>query len=192
MYHTPQRRHVLGLDLGQAQDHTALAMISWQLMPLPTWGTRPPPVHYDVPTLQRWPVGTSYRDIISALKTFMCAPPLDQAPATLIIDETGVGLPVAQMFLDALVRGGVKGFCCAVAITDGHDVIHHGESRWRVPKKVLVSDLQVLFQSRRLHVAAGLPEAQTLMKELQCFRTKVTAVRSDTLESWREREYDDL
>jgi hypothetical protein len=79
-----------------------------------------------------------------------------------------------------------------VTISDGHEVKHTGAGLWQTPKKTLVSILQVLLRSRRLRVSTGLPEAQTLMKELQAFRAKITPVRNDTLESWREREYDDL
>jgi hypothetical protein len=186
------RRFVLGLDLGQAQDYTALAVVQWQLVPWPAPGTLLPHPHYNVPTLKRWPAGTPYRDIVNTLANFMRAAPLSASCPTLVIDETGVGRPVAQMIYDGLVRAGVEGGCCAVTISDGHEVKHTGDSLWQVPKKTLVSVLQVLLQNRRLHVSAGLPDAQMLVKELQAFRAKITPVRNDTLESWREREYDDL
>lgn len=41
-------------------------------------------------------------------------------------------------------------------------------------------------------LAVSLPETETLVRELQAFRTWPTTLRSDTLELWREREYDDL
>jgi hypothetical protein len=186
------KRYVLGLDLAQPQDYTALALIEWQLSPPPGSGAYVTPPHYNVRTLSRWPMGTSYRDIIAALTAFLRTPPLDKAVPTLVIDDTAVGLPVARMVFEGLARAQLNGACCGVTITDGHDVQHHASARWHVPKKVLVSTLQVLLQARRLLVAAALPEAQTLLKELQAFRSKVTAVRTETLESWREREYDDL
>jgi hypothetical protein len=60
-----------------------------------------------------------------------------------------------------------------------------------VPKKELVSTLQVLLQARRIRVAPSLPGAQTLVRELQNFKKKFPAV-SDPFEAWREGPHDDL
>src|SRR5438552_4171922 len=64
---------------------------------------------------------------------------------------------------------------CRVTITAGHEVNLAGPGRWTVPKKELVSVLQVLLQGRLLHVAESLPLADVLAKELQSFKVKVTA-----------------
>ena len=61
---------------------------------------------------------------------------------------------------------------------------------WHVRKKELVSDLQVLLQSRRLQVARMLPMAPILVKELESFRVKISASANETFESWRERDHD--
>jgi hypothetical protein len=61
-----------------------------------------------------------------------------------------------------------------------------------VPKKELVSTLQVLLQLRRLQVARTLPEALLLVKELEHFRVNVTTPRAETFESWREGKNDGL
>src|SRR5262249_19666725 len=69
----------------------------------------------------------------------------------------------------------------------------HGESGGlHLPKKELVGTLQVLFQTRRLQVARTLPDAATLVRELESFRTKITLARTDTLETWREGQHDGL
>ena len=185
-------RYVIGLDLGQAQEHSALAMIEWFPMPWPQPGTFPTPPHYNVRTLKRWPIGTPYRVIAEAMVKFLQSPPLDRSYSVSVIDDTGVGAPVAALVINTLKHARVRGAWCVATITDGHDVNHAGSAHWHVPKKMLVSVLQVLLQSRRLHVAAGLPDTKALTQELQSFRTKVTTVRNDTLELWRERDYDDL
>jgi hypothetical protein len=97
-----------------------------------------------------------------------------------------------SLVFKGLMHAKLNGAACAVTITDGHEVRHVGAALWQVPKKTLVSVLQVLLQSRRLQVATGLPDTATLVKELQAFRAKITPARTETLESWREREYDDL
>jgi hypothetical protein len=64
---------------------------------------------------------------------------------------------------------------------------------FRVPKRDLVSAVQVLLQTRRLRIAEGLPEADTLKRELLNFRVKVNpATAHDSYEHWREGDHDDL
>ncbi len=64
---------------------------------------------------------------------------------------------------------------------------------YRVPKRDLVSTLQVLFQAGRLKVAGDLPEARTLTEELLNFKVTINAKTAhDSYESWREGIHDDL
>jgi hypothetical protein len=59
--------------------------------------------------------------------------------------------------------------------------------------KDLVGVLQMLLQSRRIRVAETLPEAATLVKDLENFRAKVApSSTSDMLADWREAPHDDL
>jgi hypothetical protein len=77
-----------------------------------------------------------------------------------------------------------------VLITSGH-TIHFENGAWHVPKKELVSVLQVLLQSGRLKIA-NLPERELLVKELLAFQVKITTAANETFEAWRERDHDDL
>ena len=52
--------------------------------------------------------------------------------------------------------------------------------------------MQVLLQQRRLKIARSLPDAETLVSELQTFRVKVTLAAAETLDAWRENAHDDL
>ena len=79
----------------------------------------------------------------------------------------------------------------SVTITSGEKEIHERFS-WRVPKRDLISACQVLLQQRRLKIAASLPEAKTLTEELLNFRYKITEASNLTYESWREGAHDDL
>src|SRR5262249_5200755 len=83
-----------------------------------------------------------------------------------------------------------KAWVRPVLITGGHQVTCEAGA-WHVPKKELVSTLQVLLQNRRLKVAA-VPERDLLLKELQNFKVKITASANETFEAWRERDHDDL
>lgn len=79
----------------------------------------------------------------------------------------------------------------SVTITSGEKENHEG-SYWRVPKRDLTSACQVLLQQRRLRIAASLPEAKTLTQELLSFRYKITQASNLTYEAWREGAHDDL
>jgi hypothetical protein len=63
---------------------------------------------------------------------------------------------------------------------------------WLVPRTELVGVMQVLLQSGRLKVADALPEADTLVRELETFKAEVPTKLDDDLAAWRERAHDDL
>ena len=60
------------------------------------------------------------------------------------------------------------------------------------PKRDLVSVLQVLLQSKRLKIAAGIEHRDLLLNELSTFSAKITTTAHDTYEAWREGQHDDL
>ena len=76
-------------------------------------------------------------------------------------------------------------------ITGGETVSRKGRII-RVPKRDLVSVLQVMFQTGRLKIATSLPLGPVLVDELMNFRAKITPAGNDTYEAWRERDHDDL
>jgi hypothetical protein len=78
-----------------------------------------------------------------------------------------------------------------ILITAGHATGTGDDGSMHVPKKELVSTLQVLLQGARLKIAR-VPDRDVLVKELLAFRVKVTAAGNETFESWRDRYHDDL
>jgi hypothetical protein len=188
----PHLRHVLGLDLGQVSDFTALALLQWDWPP--SWDNakrQPRRPSYRVPTLKRWPIGTPYLDVVAWLVRCLKVEPLASSPPVLVVDATGVGEAVCEMIRRELALAGLSGCFCAVTITCGSDVTLQGNGRWRVAKKQLVSVLQVLLGSRRLQVAHGL-ESPQLMRELGTFTVKISEAANESFDSWRERDHDDL
>jgi hypothetical protein len=189
---------VAGLDLGQAQDYTALGVV--EVMPT----VRPCAIEdmddeYQVAGpgqimipgspalalrhLERFPLGTPYPDLVVAVAGRLRAIP---GGALLAIDKTGVGAAVVDMF--ALV--GMP--YIAVTITAGNAVTGEGRD-WGVPKRDLVHGLLVALQQGRFRAAARLPAASVMMSELWAFRLKVNPVTGhDSYEAWRETEHDDL
>ena len=168
-----RRRFVTGLDLGQARDFTAIAVLE---------RTEVPPIdpalkaenHYAVRHLERRPLGTAYTSVCDYLVKLFAKPPL--TGTMLAVDETGVGRPV----VDLLNNSGIQADVRPITITGGHEA-HPAEGLgWKVPKKALVSTLQVLLQGRRLTVAKSLPFAAALVEELQNFQVKVTEAANET------------
>jgi hypothetical protein len=169
---------VAGLDLGQAQDFTALVVAEF--------GAGVVAPRYDVRHIQRWPLGTSYPAIVADVLAMLRAEPL--AGSKLIVDGTGVGRSVVDLLKS------LGGRMVPVTITAGSQITLPSETDeyWHVPKKDLVGVVQTLLQSRRLWFAAGLIEVDTLTRELLNFRMKITAAANATFEAWREQAHDDL
>lgn len=195
---------VMGLDLGQASDFTALVVnqrvkvitgMTLRAMAVTEHGIVPAgeetSFHHEhhFRHIQRFPLKTSYPamvkgvgDIVETLRP--------KGRVLLVIDYTGVGRPVVDMFREAGFRVPIY----AVTITAGQKA-HRDPERigdWTVPKKDLVGVLQSQFHQERIKIARALPEAQTLLSELQNFRMKMTASANLTFEAWRDGDHDDL
>ena len=186
---TRKAEFFVGLDLGQAQDPSALAVLERSTAPDPADATCDL-THYAIPHLERWPLGTAYPAIIQRVVSLFAKPPLQNA--TLVVDHTGVGRAVVDLLRDAKAQGRLRANLKAVTITGGHAVSFADDGSFHVAKKHLVGALQVLFQSRRLRFARDLRLAEVFIKELNNFRVKMTAVGNETYEAWREGDHDDL
>lgn len=105
-----------------------------------------------------------------------------------MVDATGVGRPVT----DLLRRERLPGGLVEVTITGGDAATREGDA-WRVPKRDLVSTVQVLLQGERLKIASALPDAATLTRELLAFQVKIgPETAHDSYGAWRENAHDDL
>ena len=188
----------LGLDLGQVSDFTAIAIV--EKVKEPTGERR---VWYsgnglrrrheeDVTEdrfhlryLERLRLGTPYPDVARHVTKLLATPELAKKTQC-VVDATGVGRPVVDMLREAKVKPMV-----AVTITGGETVTRDGKD-YRVPKRDLVSTLQVLLQNDWLKIAEGLPLAEVLVREMQNFRVKISLAGHDSYEAWREGDHDDL
>ena len=165
----PQPDYLIGLDLGQVSEYTGLAIVhrAW---------TQPADhsdrfvSHYAVRHLKRWQIQTSYTDIAADLARLVRTPPLTNA--VLVVDQTSVGRSV----VDFLRRTERIAWLHPVVITGGHGT-SYTDGALCVPKKDLVSCLQVLLQSRRLRIAS-LPKRDVLKDELLAFRMKVEKMQA--------------
>lgn len=172
--------YFVGLDLGQAADPTAIAVIER------VGGMKDPALN--VPLLKRYPIGTSYPDIVADV-----ARSLSKSPehTRLILDGTGVGRAVVDMVREHPLLRARQGNIHAVTITGGISETKESDY-WHVPKRNLVGAVQVPLQCERLKIAQNLPDTPVLVNELQNFRVKITAAANDTYAAWREGMHDDL
>lgn len=169
------------IDLGQSTDYSAFAAVDLTRRQ----GGGKLVAHHAVRGLRRWPLGTAYHTIADELRLRFGAPPL--AGCTLLVDVTGVGAAVYEIFKKAGIRAVLR----PVLITAGHQVTPKAGG-WHVPKRELAGALVAAFQARRVGIAAGLPEAEALARELANFRVKVTPAGNETFEALREGDKDDL
>jgi hypothetical protein len=170
---------IVGLDLGQTFDFSALAVVE-----------RSGPVEKPdlaVRHLQRYPLATPYTAIVSAVARLTSSPPM-AGRCTLVVDQTGVGRPLVEMLLKE------PGIPCVVpvTITGGHDAALMPDRSFHVPKKELVTALQAPLVGRRLKVAAGIPDADILVRELSSFEVKITEAANETFGARRGGQHDDL
>jgi hypothetical protein len=143
--------------------------------------TAPPPPIFQVGHLERVPLGTPYPGIVAHVGRLLTKLP---GHSELVIDFTGVGRPVFDMF----VYSGISP--TGVLITGGTAETRNGPA-CTVPKLTLVSRLQALLHEGRLKIQRELDEAETLVRELQDFRIDFTAAGHLTFNA-RSGKHDDL
>jgi hypothetical protein len=187
MMYAPPKDYFVGLDLGQARDYTAAAVLqrSWVEWKHPHEARPKLVAYYECGYLQRWPLGTSYPDMVRDVCTLVRRPPLD-CPV-LAVDATGVGRPVIDLIREASVYAHLK----PILITAGHLTNLTDTGFYCVPKVELVSIVRVILDSTRLQIA-DVPDREVAVRELMTFRSKITAAANMTFESWREGAHDDL
>lgn len=173
----PPKDFYIGWDVGQAADYSALCVLERHGQ------------GYLVKHLERRPLDEPYPKQVEHLFGMWFRKPLRDANKLLAIDYTGVGRPVYDLVLD---RG--IGPTVGISITGGDTATWQDDrKRARVPKRDLVSLLQVFAQNNRLKVAQNLKYGPVLAQELQSFKVKIDSrTAHDSYGSWREGEHDDL
>lgn len=176
----------IGLDLGQAADFTALAVLE-------AVSAKETELKLHLRHLERYPLRTAYTTVAANVMALMARlASLELAPFggvqhDLLVDNTGVGRAVT----DVLRERGLR--FKAITLTGGSQVTRGDAGEYRVPKADVVDALVVPFQAERLKVASGLALWPTLRTELLNFRRKINpATAHASYEHWRETDHDDL
>jgi hypothetical protein len=210
---SPQRYSV-GVDLGQANDPTAVAVLKKTIAPPDTAmfspvGASPHnrlvegSVVYDLVYLKRPKLGTPYDQIATRVADLICE--LEPTGAfgeigqvSLCVDGTGVGRGVVDMLRTEFLGRPHKPRMDfrAVSVTGSNTSLKKPKSRdgyWSVPKKDLVFPAVAAFQQGKIRIAKGIKDRDALVNELKNYRrTTNIATGNMSFEPWRESDHDDL
>ena len=146
-----ESRLVVGADIGQVHDPTALAVVESVAE------------QRQVRHLERLLLGTPYPQVVGRIANVVLALP----GAELVVDATGVGRPV----VDQLHAAGVEPI--AVTITAGRETTFR-DGMFYVPKRELIGSIGTALENEQLQIASSLRYARALVGELQIFRRQVT------------------
>lgn len=173
----------IGLDIGQKRDPTAVCVVEAHGRRA---GEEHQEVHFVVRHLERLPLGTPYPTVAErASEVFTKLKARSGSTPRFYVDATGVGKPI----VDLLEEKGIPGVAC---------YFNHGDRRneksWReviIGKAFLVSRLQALLQTHRLHLPTN-PESSVLAEELVNYEIRVDENANDRYGAFRVGTHDDL
>lgn len=196
--HEPREKFIVGIDLGCSVDPTAICVMHFRKIPLDTWKVKRTEnrncrniteqeieTRYDVVHLERMGLGVAYPAQVQHIKHLLGRDPLRHAKPDLIVDASGVGLPVVQLLDEAGLRP------LKVSITSGAAVTRAGNRHWHVAKSVLISGLDAALHTGELKFAPELRETPTMKEELANFDRHVAAAGRATYAA-RTGAHDDL
>jgi hypothetical protein len=167
---------IISADLGQVNDYTAITVFERVKEGLL------------LRQIERVELGTTYPKIVDRLKAMAESPNLDSKDMkVVVIDITGVGRPVWDLMQQARIKATLEG----ISITGGNTVNRDGDI-YHVPKRDLVTSLQIAFQNGDLKIAPGLPYYDILVKEMTNFNVTVNINGNDQYGAHRDGDHDDL
>jgi hypothetical protein len=170
----------IGLDLGQKQDYTAIAIVE---RPDARRGSQALPFQLLVRRVQRVALGTPYPRVVEMVHDIACAQAF-AGQCAVVVDGTGVGAPVVDM----LRAAGLKCEITAVTITGGDRETGRGSLNVGVPKRDLISGLQLALEKGELRIARRMKEVGSLVRELMEVRGEHDdLVIALALACWRAR-----
>jgi hypothetical protein len=144
------RLAVLGADIGQARDPSALAVLRG----------------YDVLHLERLPLGTSYSLVAERIDVVARA-----AGASIALDATGVGRAVVD-----LLRA--RGQHPLAVTLHGGQLVRRNANGASIPRRMFLRPLVAAVEQGRLRVAQGIPGAAAFADELLAARQRGLATEA--------------
>src|SRR5262245_55830228 len=201
----------VGIDVGQSQDPTAIAVVEreWRSRPPhpETGEERAPLDHYNVRFLRTLGLNIPYPSIANTLKGLIDRvnervagasldyvrgelQQVDWPSVTVYVDATGVGQPM----LDLLTFAGLS--VTGVYFTHGDRRVVQIDAETEIRRIILgkaymVARLQALLQTRRLHLPET-PPSRVLSRELLNYQIRVDQNANDRYGAFKVGTHDDL
>ena len=151
---------LMGWDIAQTTDSSIIAVLECSGNPAMYWVRR----------IVKLAKGMPYDQQVKECRSLF----FQYQDATLLIDRTGVGLPICDM----IVAGGLRPI--QVSLTAG-DMLNEPEpGKVNLPKRDMVASITKIIQERRIKVARGCENAPLFRKELKAFQLKVSASGHNT------------
>lgn len=174
----------VGVDVGQSVDPTAIIVLD-SFVPEPQHIDDDPGTHHMIRWAEKVPLGTSYNQVVERIAV-VAEQANEYARALIAIDATGVGRPVVDM-----LRKRTSIQMRAITFTGASAETRTGAYGFRVPKRDLVTALEVVLQERRLHAVPDLPLIEDLQAELATFEVNISARGHNTFDA-ASGKHDDL
>jgi len=195
----------IGIDIGKRHDPSAIAVavVEHRRPALPPGSHAPMPkgvTHYRFPGLKRLDLETPYPEQVKKLLEFS-----DKAKGRYLVEQrissqggmvhiyvdvTGVGDAVVDMLKPGMAKIG-RLHPCRFTAGDRVNKINFGE--YQIGKAHFASRLQVLSESKLIHLPSDYPEAQQLAQEMLDFDIDVDeASGKATFGAMRPGTHDDL
>jgi hypothetical protein len=173
-------RYVVAVDLGFVRDPTALVVVERvERADYQANGAVEGRARFDILDLKRFPLRTPFPVIIDDICRLMAWAPLKDQTG-LIVDATGLGLPITQ----EMQRSGLRPV--PITITGGSET-----KGLHVPKQALLARMLLLLEQKRFGLARDLDLAAELRQEFANFTVRLTANGKATY-SASSGQHDDL
>ena len=172
-YHMLKREFLIGVDLGQRRDHSAIVVIEVAEIAskdrsavtfAPTITTRRTVRH-----IEQIPLRTPFPDVVERVTRIAdklaAHTPIGAAPTSVIVDATGLGMPVIDMFRIPTAQWRLA----PVIIGSGYRD-NFVDGLWRVSKQDLIGRLQLAFDFNHFTIEPNLDKTELLVEELTSLR----------------------
>ncbi len=194
---------LIGVAIGQKRDPSAICVAEQRIR----WtrdvaeqesrkeAERKTEAHFLIRHLERLPIGTSYPEVARRVgEVVESVQSRETRLARIYVDVTGLGKPVLDLISEEVSAPSPLARPAAVYFTHGdrrNEERDFGRITVTLGKAFLVSRLQVLLQSRQLHLPQT-PEAEALAQDLRDYEIKVDENANDRYGAFSVGPRDDL